>query len=1075
MFTAVCQFIEAHQSWLLTLAVQSSCILALGLLVAWVSGRIAASFESFVLRSTIIALFAIPSVTAAMHLGGVESDFFDRDAITTWTNQAVETSDAAEQIAASNEDISALDLRRPFVPENNTVPIPFEPSSERAIPVSVVTHNRTETADSTESDQLGQVSLIPLLVLFWSITCVLQLLLLTHAMWRVRRAVDNSDVAEPKYQRVLDELCGLVSTKSIPVRIHSGISSPCLCGIVRPVILIPSDCNYTDTELRSVLVHELGHVIRHDTHWQLAGFVIRAVYCFNPLAWLLAFRHEVCADEVCDDLVAESGQDVRSYSLLLLSIAEQRQSRRLAVAGMIGMATIKSRLGRRIVRLTKDSRWRRFRPGRCFAATVSLFALVVGGFVSVASIPAADDQNESIVKPQPPKLLKAVVPDANTDKKVKARTADSKESKPIEDGSIRQVTGVPTWINFSGKINDSKGTPVSGARIRIGVKVSSELGQSMGLGSEVETQSDEQGNYKTLAIGEDLAWEGARIEHYLIVEAPGYELKLAKFKFDGTPIVQRNVSLQRSTFQFERKFVDQYGAPWSELSLRLKSVHLDDQHSTVIQGELFDGGIIGGGQFETDEDGVLKIAGLPKFRKLTLEVKDSAVYTLGPIVIAKNKKDLQAPPISLNRSQPLVGFVVNDKSEPIKNALVEYRSCKYLQVGNSSSGGTGASGFAKTDSRGRFEIKGLPPKGQFSCVIGVRPRATKARAMLPKILVVTSESVKQDTPLRIQLEPGISVSGRVVDPHPKPGIRSVVWYLPSVDNSNLKSIPFECAPTLRQQTAQLIDEISRSVFSIPTDRNGEYALCVLPGSGAISVFCRNHANAYQLQKIPDDIRTAYYNRFAHALRRIDVDENENLSQFDLNVTMGLQKTIKFTTSDGGPVSLGDAVWNPGMVHVYNDSISVSGFHDNQPVTIMVRSKDQRWGKFLVIHENAKKEQTVKIERTVTLTGVAKHISGQPRANSELGAYLVAPQPSGEILTQPCKFKTSTDSDGRFEINVPFGEYYYVGFVRSQNYTFGTHDSALKPGSKVTMKSPISGRYRYGLNQSDGKWKIVGPF
>ena len=1070
MSTAVFEFIESHQSWLQTLVFQSTLILALGLLVGWLLGRVTASYESFVIRATIVALVAIPTLTIAMYSAGIESNLFAPNSFFAWaTKPTVENSVPHELYKTPTEAVSIIDQSRPIVPENNTVPVPLQPSS--AIEKTVATSIEMAEAipDTAEAELWAPVNLMPVLVLVWSIVCIVQLLHLVRGVWKVRRAIANSQAAETQHQNLLDSLCETVSTKSVPMRKHPDVSSPCLCVIFRPVILVPIGCDYTDDELRSVLVHELGHVIRWDTLWQLASYIVRAVYCFNPLAWLLAFRHEVCADEVCDDLVSETGQDVRTYSLLLLSIAEKQQARRLATAGMIGMATIKSRLGRRIVRLTQDSRWRRFPAGRLFATTVSVVALMVSGIFAVASLPAADSQNDSLVESKPPKLLNFVDPDSTTENENKAKTADSEKSKPDEEGDIRQVVAVPAWINFSGKIDDGKGNPVAGARIRIGITYTSEYGEGIGFGTEVETQSDKQGKYKTLARREEVASEDLPLKHYLIVEAEGYDLTVAPFEFNGTPIVNRDVSLTRSTIQFERKVVDQYGTPWSRLSVLLKSVLLDDDQGTTIHGAFFNGG-----ELETDQSGVLRIPGLPKFRKVTLEVKDSAVFERDPIVILKNRSGTKPLPISLNRSRPLYGFVVDHEQKPIKNAMVKYFSYFYLKEEFSTSSGTSAVGTTHTDSRGRFEIKELPPKGQFSCVLGVRPRATNARTLLPKILVVTSESTEEDVPVRIQVESGVLISGRVVDPHSKVGVRSIVRYSPTAENSNLETVPFECVPALRKITLQVVGEVSQAVYSMPTDLNGAYKLCVLPGPGVIWAYCRNHSNSYQLHQIPENLPTGPFNRYAHSSRQVEVTKDSD-SQFDLTVAAGEQKTIKFTTANGEPVTLGDAVWNPGLVHVESDSISVWGFHNNQPITVMVRSKDKEWGKILEIHENSNSQQIVKMERTVTLSGVAKHKNGQPAAKSELGAYHIRPQRSGRIYTQPCTFRVWTDSKGRYEINVPFGEHYYVGFVRSPNFSFGTHDSVLKPGDDAILESPVTGPFRFGIDKNFGKWEIVGPF
>jgi beta-lactamase regulating signal transducer with metallopeptidase domain len=77
------------------------------------------------------------------------------------------------------------------------------------------------------------------------------------------------------------------------------VSSPFVLGIVRARIYLPSGL---DGEVREcVLEHEKAHLKRFDHLWKPVGFIILAVYWFNPLCWvayvLLCKDIELACDE----------------------------------------------------------------------------------------------------------------------------------------------------------------------------------------------------------------------------------------------------------------------------------------------------------------------------------------------------------------------------------------------------------------------------------------------------------------------------------------------------------------------------------------------------------------------------------------------------------------------------------------------------------------------------------------------------------------------------------------------------------------------------------------------------------
>ncbi|MBQ7004822.1 MAG: hypothetical protein IJN68_00160 [Clostridia bacterium] len=97
------------------------------------------------------------------------------------------------------------------------------------------------------------------------------------------------------------------------------VKSPFILGVFRPKIYLPSDMDGERAEL--VLRHEKAHLKRKDHLWKPLGFVLLAVYWFNPVLWLSYVL--LCRDIelACDEKVIrdmESG-DKKAYSEALLS------------------------------------------------------------------------------------------------------------------------------------------------------------------------------------------------------------------------------------------------------------------------------------------------------------------------------------------------------------------------------------------------------------------------------------------------------------------------------------------------------------------------------------------------------------------------------------------------------------------------------------------------------------------------------------------------------------------------------------------------------------------------------------
>ncbi len=99
-----------------------------------------------------------------------------------------------------------------------------------------------------------------------------------------------------------------------------------ILGVIRPKIYVPSDMNKADLEF--VAAHERAHIKRLDHVWKPLGFLLLAVYWFNPVLWvayvLLCRDIELACDE---KVLKEMGIESKTrYSTALVNCSVRNKA-----------------------------------------------------------------------------------------------------------------------------------------------------------------------------------------------------------------------------------------------------------------------------------------------------------------------------------------------------------------------------------------------------------------------------------------------------------------------------------------------------------------------------------------------------------------------------------------------------------------------------------------------------------------------------------------------------------------------------------------------------------------------------
>ncbi len=167
---------------------------------------------------------------------------------------------------------------------------------------------------------------------------------------------------------------------------------PMTWGVFRPAVLLPvSARSWSAAQLRMVLLHELAHVSRADCATQWLVQICRAMYWYQPLAWIAYKQLRREQEQACDDRVLADGCQAPDYAEHLVAVAAGLAPQRWAAAVALAMAD-RSRMERRVTAILNDQVNRRALSQRGALAGIAVAAIVI---VPVASYTATPRRAEA--------------------------------------------------------------------------------------------------------------------------------------------------------------------------------------------------------------------------------------------------------------------------------------------------------------------------------------------------------------------------------------------------------------------------------------------------------------------------------------------------------------------------------------------------------------------------------------------------------------------------------------------------------------------------------------------------------
>lgn len=110
---------------------------------------------------------------------------------------------------------------------------------------------------------------------------------------------DNEPLDDGRALRMLEECFPERDWKKRKLSRNCQLKSPCVMGMFCEEIVLP-EAEYTDEELRTILMHEAMHIVRHDSFIKRIGLALVVVYWFNPVLRRYVEELEEWSETACD-------------------------------------------------------------------------------------------------------------------------------------------------------------------------------------------------------------------------------------------------------------------------------------------------------------------------------------------------------------------------------------------------------------------------------------------------------------------------------------------------------------------------------------------------------------------------------------------------------------------------------------------------------------------------------------------------------------------------------------------------------------------------------------------------------
>lgn len=161
----------------------------------------------------------------------------------------------------------------------------------------------------------------------WALFALAVLVVFASMCWRLVRCMrGRTELESGPLREVLDRLVlqAFPAGRRIRLYVAPELRAPVSMGWLRPAICVPPRAlvELSSDEQESMLAHELAHLVRRDSLWLSAAWLVERVFFFQPLHRVARAELHDLAELACDEWAARRTGDRLALASCLARIAE---------------------------------------------------------------------------------------------------------------------------------------------------------------------------------------------------------------------------------------------------------------------------------------------------------------------------------------------------------------------------------------------------------------------------------------------------------------------------------------------------------------------------------------------------------------------------------------------------------------------------------------------------------------------------------------------------------------------------------------------------------------------------------
>ncbi|HEY1760048.1 MAG TPA: M56 family metallopeptidase [Bryobacteraceae bacterium] len=183
------------------------------------------------------------------------------------------------------------------------------------------------TVLSSASSSAPGIGITGWVVFLWSFGVLLLSLRAAGGWMRAQRLKRGVRCADSELHQMMARLKHRLGM-SAPVRLYTSamIEVPTVIGWVRPYLLLPVTTltGLSESQLESILAHELAHIRRHDYLVNLIQTAVETVLFYHPAVWWVGRQMRIEREHCCDDIAVAVCGNAVEYAGALAELEQIR-------------------------------------------------------------------------------------------------------------------------------------------------------------------------------------------------------------------------------------------------------------------------------------------------------------------------------------------------------------------------------------------------------------------------------------------------------------------------------------------------------------------------------------------------------------------------------------------------------------------------------------------------------------------------------------------------------------------------------------------------------------------------------